>query len=292
MGLDINGTKFLLYARARGVSFDETAMIGRQEMLLGISDLEDNLKQFGLSFSNAEVDEILNGSGKYAEAFFKALGAKDIVSFDASAYENASVVHDFNAPIPDSFKNRFTTVLDGGTLEHIFNFPTAIRNCMEMVAEGGHFLAITPTNNHSGHGFYQFSPELFFRIFSEQNGFEMQHLIIFEETTNGPWYEVADPKTVKERVALANEYPTMLLIIARKIRTAEIFGTMPQQSDYMAVWNAGELSEPLHPASAGNQVSIIRRIPAAIVRRIRMRINRTWGMLNTRPNHFKKIRLP
>ncbi|CAN5403989.1 hypothetical protein BH20ACI2_BH20ACI2_09120 [soil metagenome] len=292
MGLDINGTKFLLYARARGVSFDEIAIIGRQEMLVEISDLENNLRQFDLAFSHAEVHEILNESGGYAEAFLRALGAKNIVSFDASTYENASVVHDFNAPISDGFKNRFSTVLDGGTLEHIFNFPTAIRNCMEMVAEGGHFLAITPTNNHSGHGFYQFSPELFFRIFSEQNGFELQHLIIFEETTNSPWYDVADPQTVKERVALANEYPTMLLIIARKIRTAEIFGTMPQQSDYLTVWNAGELSEPLRPASAGKQVSMIRRIPAAIVRRIRLRINKTWGTLNTRPNHFKKIRLP
>jgi hypothetical protein len=267
-------------------------MIGRQEMLVQEFDLENNFRQFDFSLSRVEVGEILRGSGGYAEAFLGAIGAKNIVSFDASTYEDASVVHDFNVPIPDRFKNRFSAVLDGGTLEHIFNFPTAIRNCMEMVAEGGHFLSITPTNNHSGHGFYQFSPELYFRIFSEQNGFELQRLMVFEETKNSPWYEVADPKIVNERVGLVNEYPTMLLIIARKISTAEIFGTMPQQSDYLAAWNAGELSKPLRPAPARRLSLLVRRIPAAFVRRINLRVNRTWGMLHTRPKHFKKIRLP
>ena len=68
-------------------------------------------------------------------------------------------------------KNKYTLVIDGGCLEHIFNFPVAIKNCMEMLQEGGHFIGITPANNLMGHGFYQFSPELYFRIFSKENGF-------------------------------------------------------------------------------------------------------------------------
>ena len=37
-----------------------------------------------------------------------------------------------------------------------------------------HFVRITPANNFFGHGFYQFTPELFFRIFSAANGFEVE----------------------------------------------------------------------------------------------------------------------
>lgn len=290
MGLDINGTKFLLYARTRGVSFEKTAMIGRQEMLVSQSDLRKNLNKFGLSIAENEMDEIFSGPPHHAEGFLKWLGAEKIVSFDASAYEGASVVHDLNEPIPEEYKGRFSAVLDGGTLEHIFNFPVAIKNCMEMVADGGHFLAITPTNNHAGHGFYQFSPELFFRIFSDENGFKLEHLIVFEETLNSPWYEVTDPKAVNERVILTNEYSTMLLVIAKKIRTAEIFTSSPQQSDYITAWNDG--SQRSQPLPSRSLFSKLRRAPAAVARRIKLRIDRKTGMLNRRPHHFTRIDVP
>ena len=55
-------------------------------------------------------------------------------------------------------------VIDGGLLEHVFDFPTAIRNCMRMVRQGGHLILNLPVNNFPGHGFYRFSPELVFRV--------------------------------------------------------------------------------------------------------------------------------
>jgi hypothetical protein len=36
--------------------------------------------------------------------------------------------------------------------------------------------AVTPANNQMGHGFYQFSPELFFRVFSQENGYLLRAL--------------------------------------------------------------------------------------------------------------------
>src|SRR5829696_795835 len=230
MGLDVNGTKFLLYARKMGVSFAETAMVGRQEMLADAKTLKANFNKFGVDLADAEVERIVSSGDGYAEPFLEQLGAKEIMSFDASDYENASVSHDFNQPIPAEFHNRFSVVLDGGTLEHVFNFPTAIKNCMQMLKVGGHFLAIAPTNNYTGHGFYQFSPELFFRVFTPQNGFEMQRMLIYEETLNCDWFDVPDPDTLKERVTLINEEPSLLLVIAKKVAEAEIFATTPQQS--------------------------------------------------------------
>ncbi len=288
MGLDINGTRFLLYAQRHGVSFERTAMIGRQQMLLMPDELKKNLAQFGVTEN--ETDKTL--SDVYAESFLKLLGADEIVSFDASPYENATVIHDFNQPIDDEFKNRFSVVLDGGTLEHVFNYPSAIKNCMEMVAEGGHFLAITPTNNHSGHGFYQFSPELFFRIFSAQNGFELQQIMIFEETLGSSWYQVTDPAFLKERVILINGQQTMLLVIAKKTKSVEVFGTMPQQSDYAAEW-LGEAAPAQRSVRFSNiPFRGVLRLPLTAMRQLKIRANRTFGMLNRRPKHFKKVKLP
>lgn len=282
MGLDINGTKFLLYAQKLGVSYAETAMIGRQEMLITPAILTANLKAFGYDVSNAETEKLL--TDKFAEPFLKILGADGVVSFDASDYENASVTHDFNLPVPEEFKGRFSAVLDGGTLEHIFNFPTAIKNCMEMVADGGHFLAIAPANNYLGHGFYQFSPELFFRILSAANGFKLEKLMIFEESSGSSWYEISDPDAINERVTLINGHASLMLVIAKKIETVDIFAVAPQQSDYVSAW-ANNSDRP--------QIAATSRVsPMSVLRRVRMYLDRHFGMLNRRPKHFKKVELP
>ena len=62
--------------------------------------------------------------------------------------------------MPPALRERFSVVIDGGLLEHVFDFPTAIRNCMRMVRQGGHLILNLPVNNFPGHGFYKFGPGL------------------------------------------------------------------------------------------------------------------------------------
>ncbi|MBX3244152.1 MAG: hypothetical protein KF685_06815 [Acidobacteria bacterium] len=289
MGLDINGTKFLLYSRNRGVSFAETATVGRQSMLIGEDALAGVLAKAGEKDAASKASEFTGANG-YAEPFLRSLGAESIVSFDASDYEGATVVSDLNLPIGDEHKERFSVVLDGGTLEHVFNYPQAIKNCMEMVRPGGHFLSITPTNNHLGHGFYQFSPELFFRIFSGANGFELEQTLIFEEIQDCDWYEVTDPDTVHERVTLVNEEPTMLLIIAKRIEVKPIFEKPPQQSDYFAIWSTHEKGEAAGVAGIDNSKKKgITRLVYGAWKKIQRGVNRRFGILGSREKHFKKI---
>src|SRR5260221_5885673 len=103
MGLDVNGTKFLLYARKYGVSYSKTATIGRQELLLTAPELWTNLSRFSVEASAENAEKLVNDSDGFAEGFFKILGAEEVVSFDASTYENASVAHDFNTPVSNEF---------------------------------------------------------------------------------------------------------------------------------------------------------------------------------------------
>ena len=109
---------------------------------------------------------------------------------------------------------------------------------MQMVRVGGHFLSLTQCNNACGHGFYQLSPELFFRVFSPENGFVLERIYAF--LWHKPqWYEVVDPTVIHRRVTLINDRVTGLLIQARKRTEVEIFSTAPQQSDYVARWETG-----------------------------------------------------
>ena len=242
MGLDYNGARFLLYAQRLGVNFEHTAMIGRQSLDLTKTELRESLRNFGHSVDNQAIDKIFVSRNGYAEPLLTQLGAHTIHSFDYSRYEGATHVHDMNIAIPPEYAGRYSVVLDGGSLEHVFNFPVAIKNCMEMLRIGGHYLSITPANNFMGHGFYQFSAEIYFSVFTEQNGFEMLSLIAFEDRPKATWYAVKSPRESNSRILLVNDAPVYLLVVAKKLTNKNIFDSWPQQSDYVTTWNSEEPS--------------------------------------------------
>ena len=164
---------------------------------------------------------------------------------DASNYEGANVIHDLNQPIASPLMESYDCVFDGGTLEHVFNFPIALKNCMELVRPGGHLIIITPWNNYAGHGFYQFSPELFYSALSAANGYAVEQMLIVKQNQ---WYAVANPREVGARIELINSEPTLLFLIAERVAGKPIFATWPQQSDYSAMWSPGQSSP--QPASS------------------------------------------
>jgi SAM-dependent methyltransferase len=219
------------------------------------------------------VRKILAEQSGFAEPLLRLLGAEHIASLDASPYEGSSVVHDMNVEIPDTLKSSFSAVIDAGTLEHIFDFPRAIKNCLEMVQQDGHLLLITPANNFMGHGFYQFSPELFFRVCSEGNGFELVRSIFCEVDADARWYEVVDPAKARRRVELVNSRPAYLMILARKVREVPILAMAPQQSDYTVLWQDGGTGR-------GNRLQPERLpLPARLLRAIARRLGAAYRKL-------------
>lgn len=239
MGIEQNSARLLVFAKRQGASFERSAMLGRQQLLLSERQMQRAFRMFGEEISMDEIkDGLLKDKSRYAEPFFRRLGAETVDSFDNSDFEQATHLHDFNQPIPDELKNRYTVLFDGGCIEHVFNFPVAIKNCMEMLQVGGHFISSTPANNLFGHGFYQFSPELLYRVFSKENGFEVTAMIAAEDFKRPKWYAVKDPDVVRSRVILSNSMPVYLHVIAKKIAEVPIFSKSPQQSDYVARWIA------------------------------------------------------
>lgn len=227
MGFNKNAMELLLHLKLQGVNYTDSAMLGRQYLYINKKQLKQLLSKYSL---NPEfVHHILSEREGYAEPFLSILGASQIDSFDASTYEHATVIHDMNFPISEEYKNKYSAVIDGGTLEHIFNFPTAIKNSMEMVEVGGHFIGITPANNFLGHGFYQFSPELFFRIFSSENGFKIENIFL---AIGSKWFEIKCPDEVKARVAMINSQETFLYVVAKRIESRPIFDQIPQEGYY------------------------------------------------------------
>ena len=216
MGMDAKAVQFLLAARVRGVSFDRTATIGRQQLVVTPSWLRRRLRRSGFDVDRRDAERLLSESGGFAESLLRLLGAREVVSVDASDYEGASRTVDLNQPLPADLEEAFTAVVDLGSLEHVFDFPAAVRNCMRMVAVGGHFLSVTPANNWAGHGFYQFNPELFHRVLAPRNGFRVERMLITERSS-ARWYEVRDPADAGVRGVFRTFRPVDLCVAARRV---------------------------------------------------------------------------
>lgn len=276
MGFDKNGTRFLLYAKRKGVDFQQTLTLGRQGLHLAPLTLADNLREFGYPTEGAQ--EMLTGSEGFAETFLRFLGAGVTDSLDASTYENATHLHDLNQPIPPEWHGKYSLVIDGGSLEHVFNFPTAVKNTMELVREGGHCLILTVCNNYLGHGFYQFSPELFYRIFSPENGFQVESMFFYTDAPKATWYAVSDPLAVKGRVRLHNAYSSGLFVLARKTAVTEIFKTTPMQSDYQWINWEKSVSESRAHSAAHRESPLAGIMPRGLVRML-LRWKYVWKSL-------------
>jgi SAM-dependent methyltransferase len=260
MGIDIETARFLLARRRDGVRFERCITLGRQHCFLGNKETRGLLKEFGLlpkDFPNLFPEAY----PRYAEPFWEMLGAKDLATIDASDFEGATRVHDMNQPVPAAWHEAHDVVCDIGTLEHVFNFPVAIRNCLEMVKLGGHFFAQTPANNYFGHGFYQFSPELFFRVLSPANGFQIQHCVAVEYGVRRRWFAVTDPEAIRARVTLINAAPVVLLVWAKRVEILPLFRTTPQQSDYASAWaeSATQGSTPSQSSPARQKQQQLQR---------------------------------
>ncbi len=238
MALTAAQANMLLESLVEGAAFDRTATIGRQTNYLGYAPTEAMQRFPRLAGIDASILE-----AAYAEPFlFKILGASEVDSFDISQYEGATILHDLNTPLPTAYHARYDAVIEGGSLEHVFNFPVALVNCMKMLKLGGSLFLSLPVNNFAGHGFYQFSPELFFRVFNAQNGFALKSVVLAESWLIGiergvrfPLYQVSDPASTGGRVNLVNSYPTFALV--HTVRTGNVPETIfVQQSDYVDVW--------------------------------------------------------
>jgi hypothetical protein len=244
MGFDAATIEYLLSGRRR-LPLERVLTIGRQQMAVTKGELRALLRTHGLE--PGEAAQLLENEKGFCEPFLRKIGAGHVDSLDVSPFEGATILQDMNEPLSPRLRERFSLVIDGGSLEHVFHFTVALKNVMEAVEPGGSLMTITPANNLMGHGFYQFSPELFFRAFVPQNGFELARIFIYEQPWKGVWYEVRDPEEVRARVELVNRRPAYLLVTATRTSSVPIFATAPQQSDYSALWRGDSSAHSATP---------------------------------------------
>jgi hypothetical protein len=297
MGLVYSNFRVFFDARRRGASFESVLTLGRQQLYLSGDEVQYLAQEF------PEYVQTTHGfpkPGEYCEPWLRRwLGCNRLESMDVSAYEGASIVHDLNLPVPAQYASQFSAVIDGGSIEHVFFVTTAIANAMQMTSVGGWLFIATVANNHCGHGFYQLSPEWFFRVFSAANGFEIVDVLLMphlypgaELSHNRRLYRVADPAQQGRRVGLVGAQPVLVFASARRIEMRELFQRPPQQSDYVERWQEPGAPESLTTSPRVQQRSApLRRLLGGCWRRIRPLLSQRTQRSLTGRNQLREFGL-
>ncbi len=238
MGIDAHGIRFLEYVFRANGPLKSTLTIGRQGLDVSESELRYYL---GLAKSRD-----LPRSRYIDDLLLEGFGATSVSSIDASAYEEATYVWDLNRELATSFP-QFDTVIDAGTLEHIFDVRTSFGNVARCCRIGGQILHILPSNNFVGHGFYQFSPEFFFSFYSEARGFLGTEVYLADLGKINAWWKVLPPTGTSRSTAMSS-HETYTLVRTRK--ASEVAESQAvQQSDYVGRWTEHDEGAPVSSAS-------------------------------------------
>ena len=135
MGFDLATIQFLSRSKDLGISLDRVLTLGRQWMYVKPNEIRPLLARNGIKLNAEDTRRLFIDDG-YCEPLLKLLGANRVDSMDVSSYEHATIIQDLNQAWPEALRDRFSLVVDGGTLEHVFNFSAALRNCMQAIAPG------------------------------------------------------------------------------------------------------------------------------------------------------------
>ena len=219
MALTFHTFKFLEKLKKDNLNFGETLTIGRLNNLLEKEDFK---------LLNIQIDQNVYAD-KLMKQHFKLLSLN---ALDYSSFEGADIIHDLNIPLENSNK-QFNTIIDFGTSEHVFNVTECLKNISNLCKINGHIVHCLPANNNCGHGFWQFSPELFFNIYDNTNGFDETEIFLINLFDKKNWYKINKQK-IGERLELNSKEPLYLLVKTKKIGK-NLYQNI-NQSDYEHQW--------------------------------------------------------
>ncbi len=224
MGIGNHELYFLKYI-SKKISFNSVATIGRQ---LLVSSPEDIKKIIG---TNCHYE------GYCEELLKKEFNVETVTSYDVSDYEGVDYVCDFNDKL--EVNKTYDLVIDFGSLEHIFNIFQAVKNISQLCKVGGHIIHSNPSNEFCGHGFYQFSPEFYYTLYSEENGFSETEIYLAEypeyKKNINYWYKTKKPQNGK-RFEFFSDYGVGNLVFVKK-KEHKIFSKIIQ-SDYGFIYKS------------------------------------------------------
>lgn len=220
----------------------------------------------------------------HARTFFQMMGISEYYDLDKFSIDVPQILHDLNEPVPTELHHKFNLVIDGGTIEHIFDVRQVMENILRMCNQDGWVVHITPSSNYIDHGFYSFSP-CFFYDFYRANGFDNFTCYVLQ----------AEPQDFYAKCSLV-EYsygmdlssfvdPTKISIVffaAQRVSCSDAISIPIQGSYNSEVDHVGE------PATDFGRVSLIERFVPGSIRPLLQPLRPLLGSLRRKVNPVHK----
>jgi len=101
MGIGIHAARSLIVARRRGVSFNRTLTLGRQDLAVPYAVIAGLFRSLQYPSPTPPALAPDDPRWRHADPFFELLGTAQVDTLDASSFEGANVIHDLNRPVPE-----------------------------------------------------------------------------------------------------------------------------------------------------------------------------------------------
>ncbi len=267
----------------------DVLFIGRQTVYFSPQDLARRLRDHckevdegAIEVDGTTLNRNLQGELATDRSIFRALGLppERIKALDVSPYEGAEIIHDLNQPIPSNLRGCADFIVDGSTLDNVFDPAMALRNYAELLRPGGRLLAINAWNLRDS-TYTACSPSWYLDYFVA-NGFADCKVYVCVGARAGINIYWLDPsliglgkQQVKTPIFASWWRRPFVLVLAEKSATPGP-AVIPTQSDYRgaAEW------ERFHAVADAIAVSprphVLRSIGRLLLRR---RSWRSWGFM-------------
>jgi SAM-dependent methyltransferase len=258
MGIAIGAARIFLKELRRRPFKGRVLVLGKQDVFFDYKALAKAAHDFGVELKVPEAIKISlkpdHASSNFIsdESLFLALGFDEYAAIDYSAYESADYVFDLNqSDPPPSLLESCDLIVDCGTIEHVFHLPNALRNIFRMLKSDGRVIHLAPSSNYIDHGFYMFSPTLFWDFYSA-NKFDINTFQVIRHTVNAhtePW-EASDYRPgCLEAVSFGGLDDGMYGILCIATKTEDSTGdAIPQQYYFTRRWFPEEAPAPEPPS--------------------------------------------
>jgi hypothetical protein len=245
MGLTFSLVDSLLREHTYRPLAGDVLLIGRQTVYFTPAAIlsllrEHGIDAHGVSERDIEIDRstlnryapLVDGDLITDRALFQLLGVPRVKALDHSDYEGAEIIHDLTKPVPPELRNIADFIVDGSTLDNVFDPATVIRNFAEMLRPGGRLLTLNVFSNH--YEPYAMLPPLWFLDYFVVNGFADCKVYIVVCTTPPNVFTIdtevlLDP--ARQVSAFASPHEMSTLVLAEKGERST-FHVNPSQQHY------------------------------------------------------------
>lgn len=298
MGIARGAVALMLEEAARQPFHGVIGTLGRQTMYTTRVEVAKQFERFKIS---PKTPINIAHPGLTDDDLFPWMGFDAVESLDYSDFEGANHVIDLNQDgVPPHLEQKYDVLLDSGTLEHVFHLPNALKNACSMVKEGGRLMILTPASNHVDHGFYMFSPTLFYDYFMA-NGFAIETIYLVAYTKNprklweafvyksGTWSDM--------HIDGLDDRAYCVWVVATRLPGATL-DVIPQQGFYAPTRDAyagSQLASSMHDVSgidASSHLSSDAKPQKSLARRIARRIPGLPWLWETMHKIPRRLRRP